>query len=54
MLSAFRSLMKNEQGATAIEFTLLCSLIAMAAVSAIIKVGTKIGSVLGNVASSMN
>jgi len=54
MLSIFRQLMKNEQGATAVEYTLLCSLIAMATVSAITKVGAKIASVLSNAASSMN
>ena len=34
MLSIFRRLMKNEQGATAIEYTLIASLIAVAAIAA--------------------
>ena len=32
MLSIFRSLMKNDRGATAIEYTLIASLIAVAAI----------------------
>ena len=34
MLSIFRRLMKNEHGATAIEYTLIASLIAVAAIAA--------------------
>src|SRR5258705_3901 len=53
MLSIFRRLMKNEQGATAIEYTLIASLIAVAAIVAMRSVGTKVNGVLSNVASSM-
>ena len=53
MLSIFRSLMKNERGATAIEYTLIASLIAVAAIAAMGSVGTKIQGVLTNVATSM-
>ena len=53
MLSIFRRLMKNEQGATAIEYTLIASLIAVAAITAITSVGTKVSGVLSNVASTM-
>jgi pilus assembly protein Flp/PilA len=53
MLSIFRRLMKNEQGATAIEYTLIASLIAVAAITAMTSVGTKVSSVLSNVASTM-
>jgi pilus assembly protein Flp/PilA len=42
MLSIFRKLMKNEHGATAIEYTLIASLIAVAALAAQGEVGTKI------------
>lgn len=54
MLSIFRRLMKNEQGATAIEYTLIASLIAVAAITAMTSVGTKVNAVMSNVASSMN
>ena len=53
MLSIFRRLMKSEQGATAIEYTLIASLIAVAAIAAMGTVGTKVKDVLSNVATSM-
>jgi pilus assembly protein Flp/PilA len=53
MLSIFRSLMKSEHGATAIEYTLIASLIAVAAIAAMGAVGTKVNAVLSNVASTM-
>jgi pilus assembly protein Flp/PilA len=54
MLSIFRRLMKNEKGATAIEYTLIASLIAVAAIAAMTSVGGKVNNVLTNVANSMN
>jgi pilus assembly protein Flp/PilA len=53
MLFIFRKLMKNEQGATAIEYTLIASLIAVAAITAMSTVGHKVTNVLGNVSNSM-
>lgn len=53
MLSIFRKLMKNDRGATAIEYTLIASLIAVAAITAMGTVGNKITNVLSNVASTM-
>jgi pilus assembly protein Flp/PilA len=53
MLSVFRKLMKSEHGATAIEYTLIASLIAVAAIAAITSVGGKVSNVLSNVANSM-
>ena len=53
MLSIFRRLMKNNDGATAIEYTLIASLIAVAAITAMGAVGTKVNGVLSNVASAM-
>jgi pilus assembly protein Flp/PilA len=53
MLSIFRRLMKSEQGATAIEYTLIASLIAVAAIVAMQTVGGKIQNVLSNVATQM-
>ena len=54
MLSIFRNLMKNNRGATAIEYTLIASLIAVAAIAAMGAVGNKVNGVLSNVASNMN
>ena len=53
MLSIFRKLMKNEHGATAIEYTLIASLIAVAAIAAMTAVGGKVTNVMGNVANTM-
>jgi pilus assembly protein Flp/PilA len=53
MLSIIRRLLKNADGATAIEYTLIGSLIAVAAIVAMGSVGTKVNGVLSNVASTM-
>jgi pilus assembly protein Flp/PilA len=53
MLSIFRRLMKSEQGATAIEYVLIASLISVAAIAAMTSFGDKVKSVLGNVAGAM-
>ena len=54
MLSFFRRLMKNTQGATVIEYTLIASLIAVAAIASMRSVGTKVSSVLGTVGTANN
>jgi pilus assembly protein Flp/PilA len=54
MLSIFRRLAKNERGATAIEYTLIASLIAVAAIFAMGSVGAKVNGALSNVASVTN
>ena len=54
MLSIFRRLMKSDCGATAIEYTLIASLIAVAAITAFKTVGNKVQNVMTNVANSMN
>jgi pilus assembly protein Flp/PilA len=54
MLSIFRKLMKSQRGATAIEYTLIASLISVAAIAAMGTVGGKVSNVLGNVANAMN
>ena len=54
MLSIFRHLMKNDHGATAIEYTLIASLIAVAAIVAMRTVGTRVQGVLNNVATAIN
>jgi pilus assembly protein Flp/PilA len=53
MLSIFGKLMKNEQGATAIEYVLIGSLISVAAIAAMTMVGGKVSNVLSNVATTM-
>jgi len=53
MLSIFRRLMKSERGATAIEYTLIASLIAVAAIAAMGAVGNKVNGVLTNVSNAM-
>ena len=53
MLSIFRRLVTSEKGATAIEYTLIASLIAVAAITAMSSVGTKVNGVMSNVASTM-
>ena len=54
MLSFFRRLMKNTQGATVVEYTLIASLIAVAAIASMRSVGTKVSSVLGAVGPAIN
>jgi pilus assembly protein Flp/PilA len=53
MLSFFRELMQNNHGATAIEYTLIASLIAVAALTAMNKIGGKLTNVLANVSNAM-
>jgi len=53
MLSIFRRLMKNESGATAIEYTLIASLIAVAAITAMKTVGGKVNNTLNTVGNSL-
>lgn len=48
MLSLFRRMMKNHQGAAVVEFTLIVSLIAVAAIASMRSVGGKLSSVIGN------
>jgi pilus assembly protein Flp/PilA len=53
MQSLFHRVMKNEQGVTAIEYTLIAALISVAAIVAMGNVGTKVNGVMSNVASVM-
>lgn len=53
MLSIFRRAMKNEQGATAIEYSVIAALISVAAIVAMGNIGTKVNGVMSNVASLM-
>ena len=53
MLTIFRKLTNNDQGATAIEYTLAASLIAVAAIISMSAVGGKVSNILSTVANSM-
>ena len=44
---------RNESGATAIEYALIASLIAVAIITAVSTVGTKVSTVFGEVGSSL-
>lgn len=54
MLSIFRRLMMSTRGATAVEYTLITSLIAIAAIASIRSVSGKMSNVFGTAANSMN
>ena len=53
MLSIFRRLMKNAEGATAIEYTLIASLIAVAAIATSPRSASGHGSRLGPIIAMM-
>ena len=54
MLCIFRRLMMNEDGATAIEYTSIALLIAIAAIVSMGSVGAKVNGALSNVANVTN
>ena len=54
MFSLFRRLTKNLDGATAIEYTLIVSLIAVAAIASMRTVSGKVSNVLSNVSGVMS
>jgi pilus assembly protein Flp/PilA len=53
MLTIMKSLAKNEDGATAIEYGLIAALIAVAAIAAFQLVGTNLSSVFNNIATKL-
>jgi pilus assembly protein Flp/PilA len=53
MMCKLIALLKNEDGATAIEYGLIAALIAVAAVATMTTVGTNLKSVFGTVGSSL-
>jgi pilus assembly protein Flp/PilA len=53
MICKLISLLKNEDGATAIEYGLIAALIAVAAVATMTTVGTNLSKVFGTVGSSL-
>ncbi len=54
MLSIFRRLIRDNQGATVVEYTLIASLIAVAAIASMRTVSGKISNVLGNVSNTLS
>ena len=50
----FKSLLRDESGATAIEYGLIAALISVAAITAFSTVGTKLSSMMLNTANSLN
>jgi pilus assembly protein Flp/PilA len=49
-----KQLIKNNKGATAIEYGLIAALIAVAAITAMRSVGTTLNSTFSNVSTQMN
>ena len=49
----FLKLIKNEKGATAIEYGLIAALIAVAAIGAMSSVGSKLGETFNNVSEAL-
>ena len=49
-----RKMLKNEKGATAIEYGLIAALIAVAAIGAMSSLGTKLGNTFNKVSNNMN
>jgi pilus assembly protein Flp/PilA len=52
-MSFIRKFIKNSKGATAIEYGLIAALIAVAAVSAMGALGTKLNSTFNNVSANL-
>lgn len=48
-----RKMLKNEKGATAIEYGLIAALIAVAAIGAMTSLGTKLGTTFNNVSNKL-
>jgi pilus assembly protein Flp/PilA len=54
MISSFRKFVANESGATAIEYAMLCLLIATAIVVAVTAIGTKLQNSFNEVSSNLS
>ena len=53
-MSKFLKLIRNEEGATAIEYGLIAALIAVAAIGAMQGIGTKLSNTFNNVSNHLN
>lgn len=52
-MSKFIDLFRDSRGATAIEYGLIAALIAVAAITAMTSIGSKLGSTFNNISSSL-
>ena len=52
-MSKFIKLIRNSEGATAIEYVLIAALIAVAAIGAMQGIGTKLNSTFNNVSNKL-
>ena len=52
-MARFLRLIKNDKGATAIEYGLIAALIAVAAIGAMTNIGTKLSSTFNNVSTQL-
>jgi len=52
-MAKFLKLIKNSEGATAIEYGLIAALIAVAAIAAMTNIGTKLGTTFNNMSNSL-
>lgn len=53
-MTKFLKLVRDTRGATAIEYGLIAALIAVAAITAMTSIGSKLGSTFNNVASNLD
>ena len=53
MMKILRKLIRNEKGATAIEYGLIATLIAIAAITAMSQVGEKLTTTFNNVSTNL-
>lgn len=53
-MRAFRKMLKNNKGATAIEYGLIAALIAVAAIGAMTSLGSNLQNTFGKVANNIN
>ena len=53
-MAKFVKLLKNDEGATAIEYGLIAALIAVAAIGAMTSIGKSLNNTFNNVSNSLN
>lgn len=53
MMGVLRGFVRNESGATAIEYALLCSFLAVALVAILTSLGTRVSSEFAEVSSAL-
>ena len=53
LLNFFRRLIRDERGNNALEYTLVASLIAIAAITAMKTVGAKVSNIMANISNTL-